>query len=274
MFPLFWKAVGICEENCNLKVVGVTSDAASFNLSMYRMHLNMTKAEDVNNDVDVVYRTLNVFADEKRLIYFISDPHLIKTARNCLANSLAGRCTRSMWNDGQYLTWDHISKLFKDDLDCGLYLVPKTANEHIKLSPFSVMNVRLAAQVLSVSAYEALHMYCPPEAEATIYCRMLDQFFDYRNVRNTKEAAIKRKPFLKPYISFNDERLTWLTDTLLRVKYVCSELTLLDSPSPFHCSFFCIYREMPTFFEVFAKQPPPPPPPPSSRAYIWVYEKQ
>ena len=22
MFPLFWKAVGICEENCNLKVVG------------------------------------------------------------------------------------------------------------------------------------------------------------------------------------------------------------------------------------------------------------
>ena len=44
MFPLFWKSVGICEENCNLKVVGVTSDGAS----MYRMNLNMTKAEDVN----------------------------------------------------------------------------------------------------------------------------------------------------------------------------------------------------------------------------------
>ena len=31
MFPLFWKAVGICEENCNLKVVGVTSDGVSSN---------------------------------------------------------------------------------------------------------------------------------------------------------------------------------------------------------------------------------------------------
>ena len=31
MFPLFWKAVGICKENCNLKVVGVTDDGASSN---------------------------------------------------------------------------------------------------------------------------------------------------------------------------------------------------------------------------------------------------
>ena len=32
MFPLVWKAVRICEENCNLKkVVGVTSDDASSN---------------------------------------------------------------------------------------------------------------------------------------------------------------------------------------------------------------------------------------------------
>ena len=29
MFPLFWKAVAILEENCKLKVVGVTSDGAS-----------------------------------------------------------------------------------------------------------------------------------------------------------------------------------------------------------------------------------------------------
>ena len=69
------------------------------------MHLNMIREEDVNINVDVIYVTLNVLADEKRYIYFISDPPLIiKTASNCLANSLAGRCTRSMWNDGQYLT--------------------------------------------------------------------------------------------------------------------------------------------------------------------------
>ena len=79
------------------------------------------------------------------------------------------------------------------------------------------MNVRLAAQILSESVYQALHMYGPPEAAATsIYCRMLDQFVDCLNVRNTKEAAIKRKSFLKPYISSKDERFTWLTDTLLK----------------------------------------------------------
>ena len=88
----------------------------------------MNKEEDINDDVDVVYRTVNVFV-EKRFIYFISvPPHLIKIGRNCLANCLDGRCTRSMWNDGQYLTWNHISKLFNDDLDCGLYLVPKTTH--------------------------------------------------------------------------------------------------------------------------------------------------
>ena len=148
----------------------------------------MTKEEEINDDVDVVYRILNLFADEKRFIYFISEPpHLIKTARNCLANSLAGRCTRSIWNDDQYLTWNHISKLFNDDLDCGLHLVPKITNEHIKLSPFSVMNVRSAAQVLRESVYQALHMHGPPEAAATsTYCRMLDQFFDCLNVRNAK----------------------------------------------------------------------------------------
>ena len=111
LFPLFWKAVGILEENVRMKVVGVTSDGPSPNRTMYRMHLHMIRIKDMSVDVDVTYRTLNM-AEEERYIYFISDPpHLIKTARNCLANSLAGRCTRSMWNNGNFLTWNHISKL-------------------------------------------------------------------------------------------------------------------------------------------------------------------
>ena len=88
-------------------------------------------------------------AEEERCIFFISDPpHLIKTALKCLANSLAGRCTRSMLNNGNFLTWNHISKLLYDDFYCGLHLVPKISNDHISLTPFSVMNVRLASQAL------------------------------------------------------------------------------------------------------------------------------
>ena len=53
LFPLFWNAVGILEENCKLKVVGVTCDGASSNRRMFRMHLAMTRDEDINEDVDV-----------------------------------------------------------------------------------------------------------------------------------------------------------------------------------------------------------------------------
>ena len=219
LFPLFWKAVGILEENCKLKVVGVTCDGASSNRRMFRMHLGMTRNEDINEDVDVTYRTRNVFAeDEERYIYMVSDgPHLQKTARNCLANSLAGKCTRSMWNNGYYLTRNHISKLFTDDIECGLHLVPKITNEHIKLTPYSLMNVKLAVQVLSDSVYQALTTYGPPEAvETARFCKMFDSFFDCINVRNTCEVILKRKPFLKPYESLDDERFTWLIETFLK----------------------------------------------------------
>ena len=80
MFPLFWKAVGILEENVGIKVVDVTCDGASPNRSMFRMNLHMTRVEDFNADVDVTYRTLNIIAEEKFYIYFISDPpHLINS---------------------------------------------------------------------------------------------------------------------------------------------------------------------------------------------------
>ena len=56
---------------CDMKVVGVTSVGASVNRRMYRMHLRMTRAEDINEDVDVTDRTLNVMADEMRNVIFI-----------------------------------------------------------------------------------------------------------------------------------------------------------------------------------------------------------
>ena len=53
LFTLFWKAVGIQEENVQLKVVGVTSDGASPNRRMYRMHLHMIRVEDANNHMTI-----------------------------------------------------------------------------------------------------------------------------------------------------------------------------------------------------------------------------
>ena len=195
MFPLFWKAVGICEMQCDLKVVAATCDGASPNRKLFRMHADMTEEEDIQ-PVDVTYRTLNLFSSEKRFIYFISDPpHLIKTTRNCLSNSGAGRCTRYMWNNGKYILWSHITDLYHEDQDCGLLLLPKLTYEHVNLSPYSVMNVRLAAQILSSTVGKVLEAYGPPEASATAnFCSIMDKFFDIMNIRNTQEAVTKRKP--------------------------------------------------------------------------------
>ena len=153
MFPLLWKAISICEMNM-LKVLAVTCDGASPNRKLFKMHFHMTTEDEMNPDVDVTYRTVNLFSPEKRFIYSISDvPHLLKTVRNCLSNSGSGKFTRYMWNGGLFLLWNHISDLFYEGRSTGLHILPKLTYDHIKLTPYSIMNVKLAAQVLKFNCF-------------------------------------------------------------------------------------------------------------------------
>lgn len=216
LFPLFWKAVGILEDMCDLKVIAVTSDGASANRSFYRMHKKMSGTVTAG-DEGVVFKTKNIFADEDRYIFFICDsPHVMKTARNNASHSAFGKSPRLLWNNGKYVLWEYIDQLVKNDMECGLKLCPKLTIEHVNLTPFSRMNVRLAAQVLSESVSIALTEYGDESAKATAeFCLMLDRFFDCMNVRNLDEQIKKRKPFLAPYHSVSDERFDWLIKTFL-----------------------------------------------------------
>ena len=211
IFPIFWKAVNILE-NIDLKVIAATADGASSNRKFFRMH----KALDGDCSENVVYRTQNLFSKEERFIYFFADvPHLMKTARNCLANSGSGRTSRLLWNDGFHILWSHISKFYFDDLDSGLKMLPKLTSDHFNLTPYSVMRVHLAAQVLSDTVAVCLDKFGPPEASATAkFCSMMDKFFDCLNVRNTTEHVFKRKPFSMPYSDIDDPRFTWLDQFL------------------------------------------------------------
>ena len=57
--------------------------------------------------------------------------------------------------------------------------VPKLTYEQISLSPYSVMNVRLATQVLSDSVGGVLLSFCSPDSHGTEnFCLMMDKFFD------------------------------------------------------------------------------------------------
>ena len=203
IMPIFWEAVCILETNCNLWVIGATSDGASQNRRFYRLH----KPLDGESDKDVCYRTLNLFAPHRFVYFFADAPHLIKTTRNCLLHSGSSTCTRYMWNNGMYLLWQHITQMFFQDIDSGLKLLPKLTYDHINLNSYSVMRVSFAAQVLSASVSAVLKSFGPPEAQGTAkLCEMVDGFFDCLNVRSLTEYKQKRKPFVAPYTSSDDER--------------------------------------------------------------------
>ena len=170
----------------------------------------MIRGQFTNNDKGVVYKTRNIDAEDNRDIFVIFDePHVVKTARNNVAHS-------AFENSGYYITWSHIFNLMMEDLECGLQLCPKITTEHIQLTPFSLVNVRLAAQVLSSSVSIALKSFDPQEAAGTaLYFEIFDKFFDCLNVRNCTEHITKQKPFLKPYSSIYDERFDWLLHMFL-----------------------------------------------------------
>ena len=48
-----------------------------------------------------------------------------------------------------HITWKHIAQFYYADVDSGLRLIPKITYEHINLTRYSCMNVKLAVQVLS-----------------------------------------------------------------------------------------------------------------------------
>lgn len=83
MYDIFWEAVERLER-CGFRVIACTCDGLSANRSFFKLHGKKDKA---------VYKTLNPYAEEKRYIFFLSDPpHLMKTTRNCWASS-----KRLMW---------------------------------------------------------------------------------------------------------------------------------------------------------------------------------
>ena len=123
----------------------------------------------MNSDTNVTYQDVNLFSSDKCSIYVISDvPHYMKSAQHCLYNSGKGRYTRCMWNNYMFILWNHISPIFYKDRDCRLQILPKLSNKHIKLTPYSKINVRLAAQVHK-SVSKVLLAYSPPEAAETAH---------------------------------------------------------------------------------------------------------
>ena len=118
----------------------------------------------------MTYRTINLF-EPKRYIWFFADaPHLLKTARNFIYHLGNANGTRYMWKEGNFILWDHLRKRLDDELENGLKLNPKLTINHIQLSSFSCVNVKLAAQTLSATNANILNNYYGPETTQTALC--------------------------------------------------------------------------------------------------------
>ena len=161
--------------------MAATADQASPNRKYFKMH----KLVDGNAGTDVAYWTKNIYTQEN-WFFFPDTPHLIKTLRNWLFSSGLGLCTQRMWNSGFILLWSHISRLYYEDLECGLKLVSKPTSDDVNLTSYLVVTVKLAAQVLREAVGNVLNSFGPRETASTAkFCITVDKCFDCLNVRNT-----------------------------------------------------------------------------------------
>jgi hypothetical protein len=104
-----------------------------------------------------------------------------------------------MWNNGKYLLFGHIADIFYRDQAVALHVLPKLTLDHITLTSYSKMKVRLATQVLSWSVAIALEESGNSDVLGTAqFCRMMNDFFDCTNVRSLTEHVKKEMNSLSP----------------------------------------------------------------------------
>lgn len=192
LYPLTWEVIKCLEVDIGLKVLFITCDGASPNRRFFQLHANGN---------ELVNFTINPY-DENRSIFFISDaPHLLKTARNCFSNSSSHLMSRHLWCRGNNISWMHIVDLFTQYCT-GLYrLCPKLTPNHVHLTSFNRMNVRLAAQVMSQTVAHALEQnYGNYVSETVHFIRIINKKFDIVNVKNLHEFQRERNDNLLHFV--------------------------------------------------------------------------
>jgi hypothetical protein len=104
-----------------------------------------------------------------------------------------------MWNDGQYVLFRHIAGLYYSDQEFGLHALPKFTLDHIVLTSYSKMKVKLTTEILSRSVVTLRESDNKEVLGTAMVCQMLNDFFDCTNVRSTTEYTRNRNMMIKPY---------------------------------------------------------------------------
>ncbi|KAK3908148.1 Transposable element P transposase, partial [Frankliniella fusca] len=218
LFSRTWDIVYTLE-SCGLKVLCLICDGASINKKFFSMH---PAIDPLSVKSQFTYATKNLAAAEDRPLFFMVDPpHLLKTIRNCLANSYSHKKSRKMWKNGEDLSWVTIEKLYAASPH--KFASHNLTRAHIKLTPFSCMKVILATQTMSNSVSRDLQekrdhptLTNCDTTELIKFIKIVNDGFDCLN--GSGDIQGKRNKYnnlLLPYTDVNDERFKWLQEEYL-----------------------------------------------------------
>ncbi|XP_078492048.1 uncharacterized protein LOC144747713 [Ciona intestinalis] len=153
---MFWKIVCACEKK-NVHINCVIADGYSINRKFFHL-VSLTKFS-LDND-DCVYTAPNPYSANRAIFLCLDPSHLIKTIRNSFyASRPGGSRYLNMLGPGHDILWEHVAKLYEMEKSMPLTSITKLTSNHIQLTPFSKMNVKLAKDVLSHKVAEAISAY-------------------------------------------------------------------------------------------------------------------
>ena len=147
------------------------------------------------------YKSMGVTVDEPffkvndKTIFVFYDPcHLLKSARNVLEKNTV-HCDKSI------ATLEHIKRLYSLDAKRRYRLAPRLTSQHVNLTSFSKMRVKLAAQTLSHSVAAAIETNCSFDSLTSAamgtaeYAEKFDTLFDCFNSSQVYCTKVYRGSF-------------------------------------------------------------------------------
>ncbi|KAK3924215.1 Transposable element P transposase [Frankliniella fusca] len=178
--------------------------------------------ESLDKNCNIVYSTKHLKSGSSRPLFLIIDPpHLLKTIRNCMANSFAHRKTRQLWKNGETLSWEVFEKVY-ELTKTNKFRSHKLTKAHVKLTSFSCMTVSLATQAISNSVANCIEELAGKEmlqphdtSELVKLIQLVNRFFDCLNGKE-EENVQPRNADLAAYRSLNDPRFDFLENVFLK----------------------------------------------------------
>ena len=119
-----------------------------------------------------------------------------------------------MWNVGLVLILNHVNDFVWKTRHVDYSCYPKLNMNIVYLIPYSVINVRLAAQTLSTTVSKLVSNY--GSADAAKFWLMLNTFFNLMNVSKTTALSCELKPFNAPFPWTDDYEFSLLKNPFLK----------------------------------------------------------